>query len=368
MTSLPLTPVADVVYNLPPISAPRSRFDLGLIIGPSDVISPEDRVVVYSEVTEILEAGFTNDSPEYLSAVAYFSSPSQPRRVAIGRYASGETPLQAVQACRAANTDWYIVYFPDIDNEDVLDIAAYIEALNSPYSVYFVQNDQDAVRDDDPSNLFSTLEGLDYSRTLGMYLTQEYGMASIMGYPMGQTTDANNSAYTLKFKTMPGVSVDDLTTQQVLNIEGNNGNVYINRGNFYNMFENGCMFNGGWFGEIIYLDKLCNQIQLNVTDLLYQTPKVPQTEEGMSQLRNVIGKACQNLVNIGFIAPGVWNGLNILTLKTGDTLPLGYVVMSEPIDEQDQADRDARIAQPIYVCIKLAGAIQSVFIQVNVNR
>ena len=71
---------------------------------------------------------------------------------------------------------------------------------------------------------------------------------------------------------------------------------------------------------------------------------------------------------MGFIAPGQWNGSACLTLKTGDYLQQGYVVLSEAIDDQDQADRDARKAPPIYVCTKLAGAIESVIIQVNVNR
>jgi hypothetical protein len=72
---------------------------------------------------------------------------------------------------------------------------------------------------------------------------------------------------------------------------------------------------------------------------------------------------------IGFIAPGKWNGPSIYTepdyapLQTGDMLEKGYMIMSEPIDFQSQADRDARIAPPIYVAIKLAGAIHTVMVE-----
>lgn len=51
-----------------------------------------------------------------------------------------------------------------------------------------------------------------------------------------------------------------------------------------------------------------------------------------------------------------------------DTLPGGYLIQSEPIDSQSQADRDARKAPPIYVSLKLAGAIHHVTISVDVNR
>jgi len=70
----------------------------------------------------------------------------------------------------------------------------------------------------------------------------------------------------------------------------------------------------------------------------------------------------------GFIAPGVWNGGEVLNLTNGTTLDAGYIVMAEAVADQSQADRDARKAPPIYVCIKTAGAIHYVTIAVNVNR
>lgn len=128
------------------------------------------------------------------------------------------------------------------------------------------------------------------------------------------------------------------------------------------------MADGTSFDELLYLDMLKNDITLNVMDLLYQRRKLPQTEAGVTSIINVINDACRKYVKLGFIAPGKWNGAECLDLQTGDYLPDGYLVQSEPIDEQSQADRDKRKAPPIYVCCKLAGAIEFVTIQVNVNR
>ena len=82
----------------------------------------------------------------------------------------------------------------------------------------------------------------------------------------------------------------------------------------------------------------------------------------------VINSACDEFVNIGFIAPGQWNGDGILSLKKGDMLAKGYLVQAEAVEAQSQADRDARKSPPIYVSVKLSGAIEWVTIQVNVNR
>lgn len=366
-TTLPLTPIADVTYDIPPTAAPRRGFDVGLIMDDSGIITTSDRVVEFTSLAEIIDAGATTSSPVYLAAQKYFASPSNPSKVALGAWGSGETAVEAFTACREANAEWYSGYVIGADNTAHQAIGEYVEA-SMPYTTYFMQSADSAIKTTPSSNIFHTLKGLNYRRTLGMFSSVNYAVASIMGYAMGATNDLANSKYTLMFKEMPGVATENLTSQEVTNIQSNWGNAYLNRGKLYTIFENGKTFNGGWFDETIYLDKLANEIQLNVMDLLISAPAVAQTEEGMSLLKTVIDEACKKLRRIGFIAPGVWNGGNILTLSHGDYMPNGWMVMSEPIALQDQADRDARKAPPIYVAIKLAGAIHSVIIRVNVNR
>lgn len=368
MTSLPLTPVADVVYFLPAIGGTRTGFNLPLIITDEDVITPSDRVQLYSSLAEMVDAGFSTTGPAYLAATVYFAANGRPSQVAIGRQASGETAVQAVQACRAANSEWYMLYFPGLDDSEHLLVAAYIEALSSTPSIYCINSSDSDIPAGTSGNLFEQLYDLSYIRTLGQYSTTDHAVCSIIGYAMTHTTDFANSAFTLRFKPEPGVTTEDLTTQQVSNIESVKGNVYLNRGTQYDGYEPGYQFSGDWSDEIIGLDKLVNDIQINVANLLYQTPKIPQTDQGLAQIVGVISASCERAVNRGFVAPGVWNGLPVLTLQTGDYLPAGYLVLHDSIDGQSQADRDARISPNFYVMIKLAGAIQSVYIQINVNR
>ena len=281
-----------------------------------------------------------------------------------------ETILEAIQAMRQANSNWYaIALAEEVQSSDVEAIAAYIEATeNSTPSTYFAHSSSLDVINNISGNLFETLKGLNYSRTIGTASTQPYTHIGIMGYAMGQTRDTANSSYTLALKEIPGTLVDDFTSTQVTNIENNNGNVYINRGAQYDMYEPGKVFSGAWYDEIIQLDRLVNNIQLNVMDLLYQNPKIAQTNSGMALILTVIESACRESVNIGFVAPGQWNGSTILNLNNGDYLPTGYLIQSESFEDQSQADRDARKAPNIYVALKLAGAIQSVVVQIDVNR
>ncbi|KKQ88299.1 MAG: hypothetical protein UT13_C0002G0008 [Candidatus Pacebacteria bacterium GW2011_GWF2_38_9] len=367
MSTLPLNTDVNVIINLSPLASPRNAFNLGLIIGDTAVISAGDRAKEFASLEEMITEGFAITDPEYLAAQLYFSQKPQPTRVLIGRQDSLETPVQAVTACRIANNEWYSCLVCGATKTEIEALAAYVESA-SPSTVLFATTADADVPTGTAGNILKTLKAAGYQRTLIMYSTDGDAAAAIMGYAMGANTGLINSSYTLKFKKCVGVTPEALTTAQVSAIEGDNGNIYVNRGSYYNMFEQGVMADGTFFDEILNLDKLANDIQLNVMDVLYGNSKVPQTEGGVGMIRSAIISANEQAKSIGFVAPGKWTGPNILGLSTGDTLPQGYVILSDSIDAQAPADREARKSPPIYNCIKLAGAVHSVIIQVNVNR
>lgn len=285
----------------------------------------------------------------------------------------GETPLETFTACRQDNGEWYVgIMCLTLTDNQILDIAAYTESC-TPDSMYGFTTAEAAVYDPNDGGIFSQLQSLGYRRTIGQYSTSHQdAIAAIIGWAMGAMTGTANSAYTLAYKAETGVQAENyvqrFTTNMVNALKSFNGNVYINRGTYYNIFEEGKVFDGSWFDEIIYLDKFKNDCQLAIMDLLVANNKLPQTESGMSRFKSAIKEECDRLVNIGFISAGVWKSNDILDLKYGDTLPRGYIIQSEAINDQTQADRDARKAPPIYVSLKLAGAIHHVTIQVDVNR
>lgn len=117
------------------------------------------------------------------------------------------------------------------------------------------------------------------------------------------------------------------------------------------------------------MDWLQNYVQTNYYNRLYtSSTKVPQTDEGITDLlTNVEASLAQGAEN-GLIAPGVWGGDGFGALNTGDTLTKGYYVYSPPIAQQAQAEREARKAPVMQVAIKLAGAVHFGDVIINVNR
>lgn len=353
----------------PATASLNKSLNLGLIVGTSTVISDADRVKVYSSTSDMLAKGWAGTEPEYVAAQLYFSQIPAPTSVAIGRWdnSGSETAVQAVTACRQANSDWYAVHVISAVAADIEAIAAYIETC-TPVSTYFYNTSDSAVAAGTAGNVMQTLQNSKYTRTFGQYSTFAHASVAAMGYAMGANTGAINSAYTLAYKTESGVTPEPLTSSQLTTILGYNGNVYTNYGDTYNLLVQGTVASGASFDEIINQDILTNNIQTSVLNALMAGPKIPQTNDGVNLLVNAITKPCDDAKNSGIIAPGVWNGPSILGLNTGDTLSTGYLILADTIANQSQADRDARKSPPIYVACKFAGSIEHVVINVVVNQ
>jgi len=429
--TLPLEPVVNIIVNLSARAAVRKGFDLALLVGERpQALESEQRVDIFSGVSEMLEAGFTTEDRLYQAAALLFGQNKKPTRVAIGYIAevteeipeevppaegdgktdtpeaggdtpetgsetpspeetgdtpSGqsdagvtlvtrrETPVETIAACREANGEWYVaIYCADATDDERLEVAGYIQSVK-PYSLYAYTTDDERALTNADENIFARMKAKNYRRAIGQYSSKHKdAVAAITGFAMGSMTGTIGSAFTLAYKTEVGVETENssgaFSSQYVENIKANNGNVFINRGTYYDVFEEGTMADGTWFDEMIYLDKYANDMQLAIMDLLYQNQKIAQTEAGMTRIHSALTEVCEEANKVGFIESGVWKSNDLLELKYGDTLPKGYLIQSESIDAQAQADREARKAPPIYVSFKLAGAIHHVTVEVDVNR
>lgn len=280
--------------------------------------------------------------------------------------AIGESPLVALQACRAASSEWYLATVTDAAKSDIEAIGAWIQSATPSSCYFYTTSDADCITTAG-TDIGTILSALTYDRMLGQYSTENANaVAAIMGYAMGANTGLAGSAYTLAFKSEIGVTVEPVNASAVTNLKNHNLNVYLNYGNFYNVFQDGRLANGRFFDERLNLDMLGNNIQLNIMDLLYSVPKIPQTDGGSNQTIHVIEQAVEQSVSQGFIAPGIWRGQPVLGVKTGQTLPAGYLVIAPPYSQQTDADRLARKSVPFYVLIAEAGAVHSIVVQVNV--
>ena len=372
---LPLDPVVNIIVNLAAVSATRKKFNLALLMGDVGTVADfaDKRIVTYDSLNSMLQAGFTTEDRLYKAAALIFGQRKKPPLVAIGKVANKETPIKTIQALRQEDSEWYVgIYCGDMTDAQLLEVQEFVEACTPSTMFAFTTSDNKAKAAD--GGIFGAIKSKGYRRIIGQYSTSHKdAICAIVGWAMGAMSASTiNSAFTLAYKREVGVQAENymqtFTTNDLNNIKKNYGNVYVNRGNYYDMFEEGRVGDGSWFDEIIYLDKFKNDMQLSIMDLLVNVNKVPQTEAGMGRIKTAIKEVCDDMNRVGFIKEGVWKGEELMALEYGKVLPGGYLIQSEPMSEQSQADRDARNAPPIYVSLKLAGAIHHVTIQVDVNR
>lgn len=284
---------------------------------------------------------------------------------------AAETPLVALTALADVSGAWYSVNFADASLTPSQHVAnaAFIEAsgLSRMYG-YTTQDAQELVPGETTSVGYQ-MKQLGYDRTYGQYSsTNPYAAVSLFGRASTVDFDGANTTITLKFKNEPGIVAENLSATQANALEANDLNVFVAYQNATSIIEQGTMASGAYFDEIHGLAWLQDRIQNDVYNALRSNPKIPQTNAGVNQIVGTINAACaQGAVN-GLIAPGVWNATGFGNLNEGDTLTTGYYVYAPDIATQSQADREARKCVPIQVAVKLAGAIHSVTINVNVNR
>ena len=280
-----------------------------------------------------------------------------------------ESALAAVQALDSLAINWYGVMFatPDIVDADRLAVAAYIQATQH---IFGVSTSNTAVLNAaTTTDIASLLMSGGYTRTVVQYSQIPYAIASLFGRAFTTDFTQSNSVITLAYKQEPDVNPEGLTSTQQAALIAKRCNYFASYSNGTAILMNGVMSGPAYFDEIQGTDALANAIQTNVYNLLYGTAtKVPQTDEGEAQIVNVIEATLVSYVANGLLAPGTWTTTGFGTLNYGDLLPKGYYVYAPATALQAASARAARFSVPIQIAVKLAGAIQSANITINVNR
>ena len=286
----------------------------------------------------------------------------------------GEAYLQSVQTCQLFNQNWYGFMCCNATNTDHTALAAYSSA-NWQSLLYFGTVSDTTIPAGTAGNIALAIQAvkdkafLIYSTTQGgTYPNNLYSAAGVIGLYCGLDTGLAGSAFTLNLKQLEGVAPEPLTQAQWNAIIAAGCNVCTTFGPYTGYISNGQLSSGDWLDSVLFRATLVNLIQTNLMNLLVSVPKIPQTEPGEHQLLAQVDDSCATMLLIGYLGPGVWTGLPVLTgLNTGQSLPLGYLNQAPPYSQQSAGDRAARKAMPIYSSILESGAVHSVQIIVNVE-
>ena len=180
----------------------------------------------------------------------------------------------------------------------------------------------------------------------------------------------NNTCITMYLKELTGILPDLNLNQTYYNLaEANGVDIYANTEGLSACYS---FDNGSYTDE--ETGKLWFKKALEVSGFNYlrkTNTKIPQTESGMTGLKNAYEQRCVQAVRNGFIAGGEWNE----SIPFGDSEDFvrnirekGYYIYSLPIAKQSQAEREQRIAPLIQIAIKLAGAFHHSNVIVNIQR
>ncbi|MCX5516233.1 hypothetical protein C3941_19785 [Kaistia algarum] len=285
---------------------------------------------------------------------------------------AAETLVTALQALANVSGDWYaaIIAAALPSNSDVLAAADYIEASAKKRLLGITVQATTAIDGSSTTDIGYLLKVGAYKRSFVQYSTSDpYAVASFFGRAATVDFEGSNTTLTMKFKTEPGIVAETITETQAAALKAKHINVFVNYDNGAAIIQEGVMSNGYYFDEVHGTDWLENKVQTDVWNLLYTSlTKIPQTDAGTHLIVTTIEAALGQSVTNGLVAPGVWNAAGFGQLAQGDTLTKGFYVYAPPVASQAQADREARKSVPIQCAIKLAGAVHSVDITINVNR
>lgn len=182
--------------------------------------------------------------------------------------------------------------------------------------------------------------------------------------------NGTNTANTLNLKTLTGITGDlGLSDTYVLSAETNGVDIYGNTGGLSVVYSND---NNGYTDDIENALWLKKSIEVAGFNYLRQTnTKIPQTESGMTGLKNAYVQVCEQGIKNGIIGAGAWNS----AIPFGDPEDFarniaekGYYIYSIPVAQQNQTDREARIAPVVQIAIKFSGAIHHSDVIITIER
>lgn len=296
-------------------------------------------------------------------------------------------PLVGAETVRAAVVrigDSVFYYSVLIDNEladtDPTEFAALVSALQAAGKLFAYASSD--ITDLNPGSALDLVRQASEYRGRMMY----YGTAILNGAGVQQTQmfaaaylgrglcvdfSGVGTAITMHGKALVGIVPDQTIGQTQLNLAQTAGiDVYVSIAGIPSVFCSGA---NQWFDQVYNDDWFAQALQ--VAGFNYLMPiafKIPQTEEGMNGLKNAYRRVCEQAKTAGVLAPGAWTGAVPAgvpqVLFQSNITNVGYFVYSQPVALQSQANRNARSAPLVQIAAKLAGAIQSSNVLVQMEQ
>lgn len=211
-------------------------------------------------------------------------------------FTASDTFAEDITAIRTQNDTWYALTAHTHTAADVEDIAAHVETLKK---IYGTSASTAAIITSATTDIASVLKDAGYDRTFVMYSgdAAEFPEAGILGVMLPKEV----GSATWKFKTITGITADDLTSTQSTYARNKNCMTYETIGGV-SITREGKVASGEFIDTIIGVDWLESRMEERVYSRLVNSDKIPYTDDGFTMIEGDIRAQLQEAIDVGFLA------------------------------------------------------------------
>jgi hypothetical protein len=324
------------------------------------------RTKLYGSLDEVV-ADWATTTDVYKAALSAFSQNPRPTQIKVGFVAIDVTPTAAelqteLNSLYDSDQDWYFITTDSVlrDIAAADGLVAWTQAKNK-----LAVLDSNAVATQSPSDTTSIAarnKG-EFDRTGIFYHPNAamYSAASIAAYMSTRNFDDANTAYTAKFKNLPGIEAVNLGYAAITAITGftpgvgqsetvgHMANTYIDIGGRNFMVEGSTLTANVFLDEIHTTDWIVARTEEEALGIMLNNARIPFTDQGMQMLAGAARTVMQSATRAGLIAQD-------LDPTTGDYAP-AVVITVPSVFDVPESQRKARIAPAISVRFRYAGAV-----------
>lgn len=301
----------------------------------------------YGSLKELTDDGWASTDAVYKMANAIFSQNPSVSRVVVGRADSGDADVAAsLAAIQAEDNSWYGLVADQAFEDDVADIAAWVEA-NKRLGFYWT-TDADVPDATKTTDIASTLKGLSYDRAVVIWHPTPSTGAD---YPdaawMGEGFPYEPGSSTWAYKTLKGIAADNVSGKETT-LQNKNCNYYSEVGGV-NVTQEGKVASGEWIDIIIGTDWIEARLRETVYGAFVNNRKVPYNDDGIGIIKGLVKGVLFQAADMGILQRD------------------SIVVTAPKFDEIPQADKLARKLPNVKFRALYQGAIQKTAIDGTIS-
>lgn len=223
-----------------------------------------------------------------------------------------EAPVASYAAIKSFDNDFYFVtHEMRPTTQNIPFLVALSNLVEADTKIYFVSSDriEDIDNEDVNSSFFyhAFYSGLDHTVTFWHHQSSEFVECYYVGYnapfDAGTVTWCNLRVNGLPPSSQPNNTSKPLTTTQLGRLMDRKAN-FIQRDAGVNVIRIGTVASGEWIDTIRGVHWLTEDMTVAIKSLLFNQKgkKIPYTNQGIAQVREVIASSLQRAVNRNFLS------------------------------------------------------------------